>query len=59
MSDDIKHKKDKEDEPLTEKILVELTLGTRDPVTEKEKKLQKEIDEIKRQGYIVDIPFDI
>lgn len=59
MSEDIKQKKEQEEEPLTEKTLVELTLGTRNAVTDLEKKLQTEIDEIKRQGYIVEIPFDI
>jgi hypothetical protein len=36
--------------------LVDFTLGTREPVTEKEKVLQKQIDEIKARVHIVEIP---
>jgi hypothetical protein len=36
--------------------LVDFTLGKRQPITEKEKELQKQIDEIKARGHIVEIP---
>jgi hypothetical protein len=38
--------------------LVDFTLGKREPVTEKEKELQRQIDEIKARGHIVEIPSD-
>jgi hypothetical protein len=38
--------------------LVDFTLGKREPVTEKEKELQRQIDEIKAKGHIVEIPSD-
>jgi hypothetical protein len=38
--------------------LVDFTLGKREPITEKEKELQREIDEIKARGHIVEIPSD-
>jgi tRNA A-37 threonylcarbamoyl transferase component Bud32 len=47
---------EKERKPLTEKDLVELTLGYRQPVTEDEKELAKEIKEIEAKGRIVEIP---
>jgi hypothetical protein len=44
--------------PLKEKNLIEQTLGQVEPKTEKEKKLLKEIQEIKKKGRIVEIPKD-
>lgn len=41
-----------------EQIYVYLTLGSRTPQNEEEKKLLKEIKKIKREGYVVDIPFN-
>jgi len=41
-----------------EQIYVYLTLGSRTPQNEDEKKLLKEIKRIKKQGYTVDIPFN-
>jgi hypothetical protein len=41
---------------LREKDLVELTLDKRNPETEKERKLQKQIAAIKKKGWIVEIP---
>jgi hypothetical protein len=38
--------------------LVDFTLGKREPVTEKEKELQRQIDEIMARGHIVEIPSD-
>lgn len=38
--------------------LVDFTLGKREPVTEKEKELQRQIDEIIARGHIVEIPSD-
>jgi hypothetical protein len=38
--------------------LVDFTLGKREPVTEKEKELKRQIDEIKARGHIVEIPSD-
>ncbi len=46
----------KQEKVLDEKALVELTLGHREPETEDEKILAKEIEEIEKEGYIVDIP---
>ena len=48
-----------EDVLSAERLLIELVIGTRIPVTDQEKKLQVEINEIKRRGHIVEIPFDI
>jgi hypothetical protein len=45
--------------PAPERLLIELVMGTRVPVTDYEKKLHAEINEMKRQGQIVEIPFDI
>ena len=42
-----------------ERLMIELIMGSRKPVNDHEKKLQAEIDEIKKQGYVVEIPFDI
>jgi hypothetical protein len=42
-----------------ERLMIEFVMGTRVPVTEFEKKLYSEINEIKRMGHIVEIPFDI
>lgn len=39
-----------------QQTLVDLTNGTRKPKTQYEKKLQKQINEIKAKGGIVDIP---
>jgi hypothetical protein len=44
--------------PITISDLVDFTLGKRAPVTEAEKELQREIDEIKAKGHIVEIPSD-
>lgn len=41
-----------------EQIYVYLTLGSRTPQNEDEKKLLKEIKKINKQGYEVDIPFN-
>lgn len=41
-----------------EQIYVYLTLGSRTPQNEDEKKLLKEIKRIKKQGYTVEIPFN-
>ena len=38
--------------------LVDFTLGKRQPITEAEKELQQQIEEIKAKGYIVEIPSD-
>jgi hypothetical protein len=38
--------------------LVDFTLGKREPVTEAEKELQQQIEEIKARGHIVEIPSD-
>ena len=45
--------------PAPERLLVEFIMGTKVPITDYEKKLHAEINEIKRQGQIVEIPFDI
>jgi len=42
-----------------ERSLVELILEKKEPKTEFEKKLQKQIEEIKKSGGIVDIPQDV
>lgn len=52
-------KQKKKKEPISQKDIVDLTLGTRKPRTKKEKELQKDIDDIIAKGRIVDIPNDI
>jgi len=42
-----------------EKILVDLTNGTRKPANAQEKELLAEIEEIKKKGRIVEIPSEI
>ena len=48
----------KKDKALTEKEIIDLTLGKKEPETETEKELLKEIEEIKKKGRIVEIPKD-
>jgi hypothetical protein len=41
-----------------QRVIIDLTLGHREPANEAERKLLKEIDEIKKRGYIIDLPLD-
>jgi hypothetical protein len=41
-----------------QRVIIDLTLGHREPANEAERRLLKEIDEIKKRGYIIDLPFD-
>lgn len=50
--------KQQQNKPLKEKDLLDLTMEKREPVTEAEKSLQKQIKEIKEKGRIVEIPKD-
>jgi hypothetical protein len=49
---------DSNKKPLEVKDLVNLTLGTQTPQTDKEKELLKQIEEIKHKGRSVEIPSD-
>ena len=40
-----------------QKTIVDFTLGSRLPTNQYERDLYKEIQEIKKQGYMVEIPF--
>ena len=41
-----------------QKKIVNLTIGKSEPVNQGERELADEIEEIKKKGWIVDIPFD-
>lgn len=42
----------------TQRIILDLASGIRKPQNNKEKRLLKQIKEIAKKGYILDLPFD-
>ena len=45
-------------EPLTQSIIIALSLGSRKPQNEKEQRVMDEINEAKAKGQMMDLPFE-